>query len=156
MLDAEWDLLIVDEAHHLEWTPDLTSTAYQIVEGLAQKIPSVLLLTATPQQLGPEGHFARLRLLDPARYNDLETFIEESGHYQEMAELVDRIDGQDELTSSDWEMVKKSSSHLNDQYSAKKSLSKADRSQLSEHIIDSFGPGRVMFRNTRKALKRFP
>ena len=156
VLDAEWDLLIVDEAHHLEWTPDLASTAYQIVEGLAQKIPSVLLLTATPQQLGPEGHFARLRLLDPARYNDLETFIEESGHYQEMAELVDRIDGQDELTSSDWEMVKKSSSHLNDQYSAKKSLSKADRAQLIENIIDSFGPGRVMFRNTRKALKGFP
>ena len=156
VLDAEWDLLIVDEAHHLEWTPELASTAYQIVEGLAQKIPSVLLLTATPQQLGPEGHFARLRLLDPARYNDLETFIEESGHYQEMAELVDRIDGQEELTSTDWEMIKKSSSHLHDQYFDKKSLSKADRAQLIENIIDSFGPGRVMFRNTRKALKGFP
>ena len=156
MLDAEWDLLIVDEAHHLEWTPQEASTAYQMVEGLAEKIPSVLLLTATPQQLGPEGHFARLRLLDPARYNDLETFIEESGHYQEMAELVDRIEGQEELTSSDSEMIKKSSSHLHDQYSDKKSLSKADRTQLIENIIDSFGPGRVMFRNTRKALKGFP
>ncbi len=156
VLDAEWDLLIVDEAHHLEWTPELASTAYQIVEGLAQKIPSVLLLTATPQQLGPEGHFARLRLLDPARYNDLETFIDESGHYQEMAELVDRIDGQEELTPTDWEMIKKSSSHLHDQYSDKKTLSKADRAQLIENIIDSFGPGRVMFRNTRKALQGFP
>jgi ATP-dependent helicase HepA len=156
VLDAEWDLLIVDEAHHLEWTPELASTAYQIVEGLAQKIPSVLLLTATPQQLGPEGHFARLRLLDPARYNDLETFIEESGHYREMAELVERIDGQEELTPADWEMIKKSSSHLHDQYSDKKTLSKADRAQLIENIIDSFGPGRVMFRNTRKALKGFP
>jgi ATP-dependent helicase HepA len=66
-----------------------------MVESLAEKISSVLLLTATPQQLGPEGHFARLRLLDPARYNNLETFIEESDHYQEMAELVDRIDGQE-------------------------------------------------------------
>ena len=98
VLETEWDLLIVDEAHHLEWTPREASTAYQMVEGLAEKIPSVLLLTATPQQLGPEGHFARLRLLDPARYNDLETFIEESGHYQEMAELVDRIEGQEELS----------------------------------------------------------
>jgi ATP-dependent helicase HepA len=156
VLEAEWDLLIVDEAHHLEWTPQEASTAYQMVESLAQKIPSVLLLTATPQQLGPEGHFARLRLLDPARYNDLETFMEESGHYQEMAGLVDRIDDQEELTSADWEMVHKSSSHLHDQYSDKKSLSKADRSQLIENIIDSFGPGRVMFRNTRKALKGFP
>jgi ATP-dependent helicase HepA len=86
----------------------------------------------------------------------LETFIEESGHYQEMAELVERIDGQEELTPADWEMIKKSSSHLHDQYSDKKTLSKADRSQLIENIIDSFGPGRVMFRNTRKALKGFP
>jgi ATP-dependent helicase HepA len=65
LLEAEWDLLIVDEAHHLEWTPELASTAYQIVEGLAEKIPSVLLLTATPQQLGPEGTLCPARLLDP-------------------------------------------------------------------------------------------
>ena len=73
-----------------------------------------------------------------------------------MAELVDRIEGQEELTSFDWEMIQKSSSHLHDQYSDKKSLTKADRTQLIENIIDSFGPGRVMFRNTRKALKGFP
>ena len=63
-----------------------------------EKIPSVLLLTATPQQLGAEGHFARLRLLDPVRYNDLERFVQESDQYQEMAELVDRIEGKEELT----------------------------------------------------------
>ena len=98
VLDTAWDLLIVDEAHHLEWTPGHASTAYQMVEGLAEKIPSVLLLTATPQQLGAEGHFARLRLLDPVRYNDLERFVQESDQYQEMAELVDRIEGKEELT----------------------------------------------------------
>ncbi len=30
----------------------------------------VLLLTATPEQLGLESHFARLRLLDPNRFHD--------------------------------------------------------------------------------------
>ena len=156
VLEAEWDLLIVDEAHHLEWTPELASTAYQIVESLAEKIPSVLLLTATPQQLGPEGHFARLRLLDPARYNNLETFIEESLHYQEMAGLVDHIDSKKELSVSDWGTIEKSLPHLHAKYADQKSLSSADRAQLSENIIDSFGPGRVMFRNTRKELKGFP
>jgi ATP-dependent helicase HepA len=53
-------------------------------------------------------------------------------------------------------MIKKSSSHLHEQYSGKKSLTSADRAKLTENIIDSFGPGRVMFRNTRKALKGFP
>ena len=156
VLDTDWDLLIVDEAHHLEWTPEEASTAYQMVESLAGKIPSVLLLTATPQQLGPEGHFARLRLLDPARYNDLEEFVKESDHYQTLAGLVDRIDGKDDLSPSDWEMIKKSAPHHHDQYAEKNKLSSDQRKQLSETILDSFGPGRVMFRNTRQALKGFP
>ena len=108
LVDTDWDLLIVDEAHHLEWTQKEASTAYQMVEGLTQKIPSVLLLTATPQQLGPEGHFARLRLLDPIRYNDLESFVKESDDYQKLAELVERIDGNQDLSSSDWEMIQTS------------------------------------------------
>lgn len=63
MVDAGWDMLIVDEAHHLEWSETAPSIQYQAVEQLAQSIPAVLLLTATPEQLGQESHFARLRLL---------------------------------------------------------------------------------------------
>ena len=40
----------------------------QLVEALAGQISSVLLLTATPEQLGRVGHFGRLRLLDPQRF----------------------------------------------------------------------------------------
>ena len=65
-LDGEWDLLIVDEAHHLAWSEDDSSLAYQLVEALAARTPGVLLLTATPEQLGRAGHFGRLRLLDPS------------------------------------------------------------------------------------------
>ena len=156
VLEVEWDLLIVDEAHHLEWTPDNASTAYKAVEALAQKIPSVLLLTATPQQLGPEGHFARLRLLDPARYSDLDTFVEESDHYTEAAELVERIESEDTLSKADWTTIKKSAPHLHTEFSKKKALTATDRGVLAKDMIDSFGPGRVMFRNTRQALTGFP
>lgn len=67
-IEAEFDCLIVDEAHHLAWSENAPSTAYLLVEQLANAIPSVLLLTATPEQLGLESHFARLRLLDPERF----------------------------------------------------------------------------------------
>ena len=70
-LSAKWDMLVVDEAHHLEWTPEVVSPEYQLVEGLTKRSRGLLLLTATPEQLGAEGHFARLRLLDPERYPDL-------------------------------------------------------------------------------------
>ena len=52
------------------------SPEYQLVEALTRKSHGLLLLTATPEQLGAEGHFARLRLLDPERYPDLEKFKE--------------------------------------------------------------------------------
>lgn len=79
---ASWDMLIVDEAHHLAWTPEQASPEYAFVEQLASRSPAVLLLTATPEQLGASGHFARLRLLDPDRFFDLQEFLNEEEFYQ--------------------------------------------------------------------------
>ena len=72
---AGWDMLVADEAHHLNWKPDEPSDAYNLIEELAMETPSVLLLTATPEQLGQAGHFARLRLLDPERFGSLEQYL---------------------------------------------------------------------------------
>jgi len=91
---APWDLVVVDEAHHLEWTPEHASPAYALVEKLSASAPGLILLTATPQQLGRSGHFARLRLLDPARYSDLDAFIAESDGYVRLSTLASAlIDG---------------------------------------------------------------
>ncbi|NNF97215.1 MAG: DEAD/DEAH box helicase family protein, partial [Halobacteria archaeon] len=49
---GSWDLLVVDEAHHLEWSPEGASLEYELIEMLATEISGVLLLTATPEQLG--------------------------------------------------------------------------------------------------------
>ncbi|WP_351090223.1 DEAD/DEAH box helicase family protein, partial [Shewanella sp. S1-49-MNA-CIBAN-0167] len=54
-VDADWDLMVVDEAHHLEWSEDAPSRAYKIVEALSEVVPGVLLLTATPDQLGHQS-----------------------------------------------------------------------------------------------------
>ena len=36
---AGWDLLVVDEAHHLVWHPESASAEYRLVEQLAEVIP---------------------------------------------------------------------------------------------------------------------
>jgi Rad3-related DNA helicase len=59
--------VVVDEAHHLEWTREAASAEYLAVEAIARRASGLLLLTATPEQLGAEGHFARLRLLELQR-----------------------------------------------------------------------------------------
>jgi ATP-dependent helicase HepA len=91
VISYEWDILIVDEAHQLTWDINKKSTEFASVEALASKIPSVILLTATPNQHGVMGHFSRLSLLDPHRYRDLKTFIKEEENYTKVNALVTKL-----------------------------------------------------------------
>ena len=90
-LAAGWDMLVVDEAHHLGWSPEAVSPEYALVEALGRKTPGLLLLTATPEQLGMASHFARLRLLDPDRFYDLNEFIQEAENYRDVARRAEKL-----------------------------------------------------------------
>jgi len=155
-LAAGWDLLIVDEAHHLAWTPEQASPQYLLVEALARKTPGLLLLTATPQQLGPEGHFARLRLLDPDRYASLDAFLGEAEHYEEVARAIDRVIDGKPLSKADRELFGQKSARIRQRCEEVANGDEAARARLVSELLDEFGTGRVMFRNTRAALHGFP
>ena len=90
-LSTRWDMLVVDVAHHLEWSREVVSPEYQLIEDLTKKSHGLLLLTATPEQLGAEGHFARLRLLDPERYPDLDKFQQEQSAYTKVAAVANKM-----------------------------------------------------------------
>ena len=154
--EAGWDLLVVDEAHHLRWSAADPSVEYSLVETLASKIQSLLLLTATPQQLGPESHFARLRLLDPARYSDLERFTAEAAHYEVVAATVDRLLSGELPTPKDTQFFGAHSKRIQEWCKALQSGDESVRQPLLVALLDAFGTGRVMFRNTRAALSGFP
>lgn len=155
-LEAEFDLLIVDEAHHLTWSEVQCSLEYQIVAQLAEKIPALLLLTATPEQLGQESHFARLRLLDPHRFYDYHAFLREQEHYRPLAEIINALLQEETLSLSQQQTLQS----LLDEESAvlitQVSVSVQARQQLIAQLIDRHGTGRVLFRNTRQAVQGFP
>jgi len=153
---AGFDMLIIDEAHHLEWHQSEPSEAYQMVETLATQTPSLLLLTATPQQLGPEGHFARLRLLDPDRYSDLDHFIAEAADYAPLADMIQRLRDGGTPTPEDLEHFANRSPRATRHAKAILKGEESARPELITELIDSFGTGRVMFRNTREQLTGFP
>ena len=155
-LSADWDLLIVDEAHHLAWSPEEASLSYRLVEALARRTPGLLLLTATPQQLGPEGHFARLRLLDPERYADLSAFLQEAGHYEQVAKAIDRLIDGKPLSKADRELFGEKSPRIRQRCEEVAAGDEAARQRLVGELLDEFGTGRVMFRNTRATLAGFP
>ena len=149
---AGFDLMVVDEAHHLEWAPDAASLEYSSVEALAKVIPGVLLLTATPEQLGIESHFARLRLLDPSRFHDLEAFRKEEEGYQALNDVVQPLLAlPDDAALSDEQLATLKPYLKDDQAQAATSVS-----QLIRQLLDEHGTGRVLFRNTRAAIPDFP
>lgn len=151
---AHWDMLVVDEAHHLAWSEKEVSSAYQIVELLSQSTKGLLLLTATPEQLGAESHFARLRLLDPVRYNNYHDFVHESKGNKEMALLMEKLSTDQTLDAHEIECLEKLfSKERIAQLPQGQSLLKH---QLIEDVLDQYGPGRNLFRNTRLAMKGFP
>ncbi len=125
---AGWDLLLVDEAHRLSGTGADGSGGSLVVERLAEAVPGVLLLSGTPHQAGPEGHFARLRLLDPARYHSYAAFCQETAGYGDLA----------------------------DQIAALAAGREDQREARIAALLDRCGIGRVMFRHGRAALGGFP
>ena len=119
ILDAGWDMVVIDETHHI--TDD--TKAYGFVKILAQKTFGMMLLTATPEQMGVKNHFLLLQLLDPERYFDYPTYVKETKSYKQVITIVKKLIKQNKKV---------------------------------DHIIDSYGPGRVIFRNKRNVVKGFP
>ena len=160
---ADWDLLVVDEAHHLKWSKAEPSREYQVVEALAQKVPGVLLLTATPDQLGHESHFARLRLLDANRFYDYPAFVAEEQSYAAIAQAAQELLDATALTPATAQSLTNLLSetdisalltHISVDPTSETAL-QAKQSIISQ-LLDRHGTGRLLFRNTRSAIKGFP
>lgn len=153
-LAAGWDMLIVDEAHHLEWTPEAASPEYLAVEALATKTPGVALLTATPEQLGRRAHFARLRLLDPARYDDLDRYLAEADAYASLSSIAERIANRGPIADDDRAALCARFPHDPALHALVAAYPDGAEALLSA-LIDRHGTGRVMYRNRRAAVGGF-
>ncbi|PTM05736.1 MAG: RNA polymerase-associated protein RapA [Bacteroidetes bacterium] len=153
-LQADWDMLVVDEAHNLEWSQEKISPEYAVVELLSQAAQGLLLLTATPEQLGLESHFARLRLLDPERYSNYQDFLNESSEHKDIAHIVEKLHLGESLNTKEKKTLE--SIFPRERTEAINKLDATSRNELIEDLLDQHGPGRVLFRNTRAAMQGFP
>lgn len=164
--DSEWDLLIVDEAHHLN--ADAPEAGYGCVERLATHSQGVLLLTATPDQLGTAHHFALLRLLDPERYHDLDAFRDAENGYAQLADALDALtETRGSGNAPDDTLLGYIREVLSDDPDASAALetlcTATDISArqpafatLRDALLDRHGTGRVMFHHSRRDIDGFP
>ena len=157
---AGWDLCVVDEAHHLGWSRESASPEYALVEALGAQVPGLLLLTATPEQLGKESHFARLRLLDPDRFHDYERFLAEEADYAALADVIQHLLDEPKLNKDQALRLKALlardlADDLLDRLDDPEN-SETAREELTRLLLDRHGTGRILFRNTRSTVKGFP
>lgn len=71
--NANWDMVIIDEAHKLSKKEHTGETArYKVGKALAESVPILLLLSATPHQGDSERFLNLLSLIDPYTFYDAE------------------------------------------------------------------------------------
>ncbi|GJQ27846.1 MAG: helicase [Phycisphaerae bacterium] len=74
---VHWDLVIVDEAHRMSWSPPARKTArYALGELLRETTDHMMLLTATPHKGDPTNFSLFLQLLDADVYADVKSIQE--------------------------------------------------------------------------------
>ena len=108
-----------------------------------------MLLTATPEQLGVESHFARLRLLDPQRFSSLDRFLDEEAQYQQTAKIA-------EVLMSDAALEESHLAALEGLLGHRIEDNPEQRFRAIHELLDRHGTGRILFRNTREAIQGFP
>ena len=155
IVDGNWDMVVVDEAHHLVWTEESPSEEYLLVEAISRRNEGLILLTATPEQLGKESHYARLRLLDHDRFYSYSAFLEDEKHYQPIAEAALSLIDNGKLSDDEAESIKP--------FLTPHEIEQLDQLQdedigvrFLQGLLDRHGTSRIMYRNTRKNVKGFP
>jgi superfamily II DNA or RNA helicase len=74
---VRWDLVVVDEAHRMSWTPPTRKTArYALGELLRDTSDHILMLTATPHKGDPNNFSLFLQLIDRDAYADVRSIRE--------------------------------------------------------------------------------
>ncbi len=145
MLNENFDIVIVDEAHKLRWDRKNGGSAeYNVIEKLTASIAGLILLTATPEHFGYEGHFARLRLLNSERFFSLAKFIAECEQYQKTAIIANKLVKNSTLNKKEQKYLTDINCDLN------------NNNESLATLLDRHGLSNIMFRNSRKNMDNFP
>ena len=91
LLRAQWDLVIVDEAHKMSaYSDDHKTLVYQLGEELSRLTDHLLLMTATPHKGDAENFCRFLRVLDADVYGDVSS-LEEAVRRQQAPFYLRRV-----------------------------------------------------------------
>ncbi len=138
ILEANWDVVVIDEAHHEMWRSSNECDEKSFAEKLAGISRGLLLLTATPEQHSEMGHFERLKLLDPDRFRNQIIFKEEQAGFLRLGEMIEEVEAGNRPKDLPPDI----------------DPDQRDGDIVSQ-LIDRHGTGRILMRNSRERISGF-
>ncbi|QRK12208.1 DEAD/DEAH box helicase family protein [Archangium violaceum] len=140
---AFWDLVIIDEAHHLKG-----EKAFEAAQGLAANSWGLLLLTATPMQLDPAEYHGLLTLIDAATAPTVKGFEQRLARQEELSAAVrGLLEGKDAAGA-----VKALAARFPDDPKLK---SLKERDALMQHLSETYSLSDRLVRNRRAVVGGF-
>ncbi|WNG33204.1 helicase [Archangium violaceum] len=140
---AFWDLVIIDEAHHLKG-----EKAFEAAQGLSVNSWGLLLLTATPMQLDPAEYHGLLTLIDAATAPTVKGFEQRLARQEELSAAVrGLLEGKDAAGA-----VKALAARFPDDPKLK---SLKERDALMQHLAETYSLSDRLVRNRRAVVGGF-
>jgi ATP-dependent helicase HepA len=140
---AFWDLVIIDEAHHLKG-----EKAFEAAQALAGNCWGLLLLTATPMQLDPAEYHGLLTLIDAATAPTVKGFEERLARQEELSGAVRALLEGNEPAAAVKKLAKRFAGDA-------KLQSLKERDALLEHLAETYSLSDRLVRNRRAIVGGF-
>ncbi|GAB3358177.1 hypothetical protein GCM10027300_29060 [Modestobacter lapidis] len=105
VLDAEWDLVVFDEAHRVRRTRQKETAAYRLADELKENVNGLLLLTATPVQLDQYELYSLIQLVEPGTFRNEKSFEKQRLEIPRLNDLMRQLDAWDTLDQGERELL---------------------------------------------------
>jgi SNF2 family DNA or RNA helicase len=106
IIEAEWDLVIFDEAHRVRRSRQSASKtrvtlAYRLADELKELVNGLLLLTATPMQVDPFELYSLIELVEPGLFPGYDSYDSRRGFLPRLNALMKALKGWQALSRED-------------------------------------------------------
>lgn len=167
VLQVDWDMIIVDEAHHVRSTRYgnriATTRLYRLVRELANPAHaakrSILFLTATPMQLQTHELFSLIELLDPVLFSSEDHFERHRQESRGLSRLVENLSEGYPIQGEDpKETVERASAWLDkpeSEIERRLDHSAESREVVCRELADRHLMSEILIRNRKKVVGGF-
>jgi SNF2 family DNA or RNA helicase len=105
IVEAEWDLVIFDEAHRvrrsLQGRKVNSTQAYKLADELKDLVNGLLLLTATPMQVHPFELYSLIELVEPGLYETFDGYEQRRDMLPQLNKLMKALNGWRAMSAAD-------------------------------------------------------